>query len=1401
MFSLTRLSSILLAVSLSLCGMAKGGLIARESFDYTAGSVSPADGGAGWDGAWRDNTGAAAAITVASGLAQGNLTTNGGAMTVGSTSTTRFRLLSPASVTAIQQQQAGAGELWLGFVGRNTGASGKGFQVTQMTGYTDTAANRRILMGTNLFTGNGWSWTNETTIGNGNLSGIDTTNQVFYVIKFKFNSATSSSTTMYLFNTSVTDVTNLANATYVSATGTNNDASRQPVFDRLRVSSQNLAIDEIRIGTSFADIASYSPAPVAPGITSHPTAVAATEFGSATFSVQATGTQPLAYQWKKGTEDLIGKTAATLTLSGLSATDAGDYSVTVTNSEGSVTSNTATLSVAPYNRDISAAAGLLGRILPAYSSQFTTAFVAPENGMDVFEIESSGDKIVLRGNTPVSIASALNHYLKNICRCHVSRNGDQLSLPAPLPLVPAKIRVVSPHRVRFFYNPCTFGYTSAWWDWDKWEREIDHLAMDGVNVAQVTPGTEKVFLNTLRDHFGYTDLEVRTWLCMPTHLPWMLLSNMHSFGGPVPSALIESRATLGRQICDRMRSLGMSPMVQGFYGMVPQDFKARDPATDVRTQGTWAGGFQRPNMLNPTDPVFDTFTTHYATALNDVFGPVNYYAADPFHEGGDTTGINLTTASQSILAGISKANPQATWVIEAWGGNPIQAMLDAVDKNRLLVLDLNCTTSEGWRSRASFNNTPWVWCAIQNFGGNTGMISKLGTLASRPAAAFADPAKGPMAGIGAVPEGTHTIPAAYDMLFSHSWSSTAPTLTPWVRDYTRRRYGKSLPAIDDAWEILLETALDLTASIEEPHNSIITARPGLSTNLKARTWSTTNIPYDASRFAEAWGKLLEASPEAGLSDAYRFDVADVARQTLCDLATRHQRALAAAVTANNAAAVHLHGDRILEIIADLDILCASRREWLLGSWIEDARSWGTTPAEQDLCELAARRLLTTWNASVSDLNDYANREWAGLLGGFHLPRWQQFITALYAAVDAGQSFNETSVRSQIGAWELTWANGHEAHTTTPVGDSIAIAQSLWAKYGNEAVNGFSSTTLPVGATWTPAICSTSPVRWTRDVTSIINQTGVWVAHFQYTSGSNALQISRAAVDDGTNTLDLDKHPGWTGIINFDNRYYLRVPTLPSVLNFTATVNSAGGTDSNGTLTFTRCPELTVGNTWAPADCAIARQIWNRDVTATVNQTGVYQLTLTRTGGSANLTVDRAWLEQNGATIAAEVRDETLTSATTNQSWTLTVDEIAATPVTLRLATGSSAAAGSSGTITLIRTGSLPQPAPNPVNWAAWSAANNANPSALFEFLQGTTATSNPLGIVSGNQLHFKFAPNRTGVALGLESSSDLTSWQADTTATFLGETTLTPTESKRTWLFPATESHRFYRLKATPSTP
>ena len=53
-------------------------------------------------------------------------------------------------------------------------------------------------------------------------------------------------------------------------------------------------------------------------------------------------------------------------------------------------------------------------------------------------------------------------------------------------------------------NYCTFSYSARWWDWERWEREIDYMAMRGINMPLSIVGYEAVLFYTLRD-LGYTD--------------------------------------------------------------------------------------------------------------------------------------------------------------------------------------------------------------------------------------------------------------------------------------------------------------------------------------------------------------------------------------------------------------------------------------------------------------------------------------------------------------------------------------------------------------------------------------------------------------------------------------------------------------------------------------------------------------------------------------------------------------------------------------------------------------------------------------------------------------------------------------------------------------------------------
>ena len=88
------------------------------------------------------------------------------------------------------------------------------------------------------------------------------------------------------------------------------------------------------------------PTPVAPTISTQPADASVPAGQTAHFSVVATGTSPLSYQWHANGQDIAGATAASFTTAPTTATDDGTgFSVTVSNSTGSVTSNTVHLTV------------------------------------------------------------------------------------------------------------------------------------------------------------------------------------------------------------------------------------------------------------------------------------------------------------------------------------------------------------------------------------------------------------------------------------------------------------------------------------------------------------------------------------------------------------------------------------------------------------------------------------------------------------------------------------------------------------------------------------------------------------------------------------------------------------------------------------------------------------------------------------------------------------------------------------------------------------------------------------------------------------------------------------------------------------------------------------------------
>lgn len=92
---------------------------------------------------------------------------------------------------------------------------------------------------------------------------------------------------------------------------------------------------------------------------------------------------------------------------------------------------------------------LISRLLPEYTSYFHITVDPSLSGnanLDMFEYQSHGSKLFIKGTTGVACSLGVNHFLKYYCKAHVSWSGDQLNIPTPFPTVSTLVTVRVPYR-------------------------------------------------------------------------------------------------------------------------------------------------------------------------------------------------------------------------------------------------------------------------------------------------------------------------------------------------------------------------------------------------------------------------------------------------------------------------------------------------------------------------------------------------------------------------------------------------------------------------------------------------------------------------------------------------------------------------------------------------------------------------------------------------------------------------------------------------------------------------------------------------------------------------------------------------------------------------------------------
>lgn len=704
---------------------------------------------------------------------------------------------------------------------------------------------------------------------------------------------------------------------------------------------------------------------------------------------------------------------------------------------------------------------LLDRVDPGASSRFHLE-IRPDS-IDFFEIYAVDGLPAIAANNPVNLAVGLNWYLKHYTGVHLSWNNLSTPLPALLPL-PADVERHTTDAIhRYYLNYCTHSYSMPFWDRDRWQREIDWMALHGINMPLAITGVDAAWRNTLL-RLGYSEADADAFIAGPAFQAWWLMNNLEGWGGPNSGQWYADRIELRRFILDEMKSWGMSPVLPGYSGMLPHDAETR-LGLSVSGKGLW-NGFTRPVFMLPDNSRFEEIAAIYYDELTRLYGPADYYSMDPFHEGGSLDGVDLKEAAATIARCMKRVNPDAVWVVQGWNENPRQDLLDGVAPGDLLVLDLASEIKPGWGDPQSPSKTPrpdgfgphdWLFCMLLNFGGNVGLHGRMDYLIDEYYKARSDSRFGPtLRGYGLTMEGIDNNPVMYELMSELIWRDEKPDKADWLLSYARARYGAgndpagadsaAFAAVDSAWAALSRSIYNCPPGNMQQGTteSVFCARPSLSV-WQVSSWSRMEPYYAPDSVIQAALRFAEAAPALADNPNYRYDLVDIVRQGVAERGRLVYKEMVDAFNRADRPAFIDAADRFLSLILAQDRLLASRPDFGVGNWIESARALAHNPDEADLMERNARLLITTWGpreaSEAGKLRDYAHREWSGLLRDFYYPRWQAWIDARLAELDGADP-----APIDFYSMDDKWVNSRHHYPLSSGADEVAVALDVAGKF-------------------------------------------------------------------------------------------------------------------------------------------------------------------------------------------------------------------------------------------------------------------------------------------------------------------------------------------------------------------
>ncbi len=314
------------------------------------------------------------------------------------------------------------------------------------------------------------------------------------------------------------------------------------------VSLYNRALNSNEIAAIFAaGSAGKCKGATPPSITVAPTNQTVAVGSNALFTVTATGTAPLSYQWQVGSTAITGATTSSLALTNVQTTDAGNYTVTITNLAGS-TNSSATLTVLTPPSITLQPVGLTNGL------GTTATFTATASGSPTLTYQWQFNGVNLTNNARITGVTTTNLTITSLVATDsgnytlIARNpvGTATSSPAPLSVLAPPVVTIAPtsRTVAVGANP-VFTVTATGTAPLNYQWQVGSTAITGAttsslaltNVQTTDAGTYTVTITNL---IGSTNSSATLTVLTPPGIAQQPVSTTNNLGGSASFTAIAS---------------------------------------------------------------------------------------------------------------------------------------------------------------------------------------------------------------------------------------------------------------------------------------------------------------------------------------------------------------------------------------------------------------------------------------------------------------------------------------------------------------------------------------------------------------------------------------------------------------------------------------------------------------------------------------------------------------------------------------------------------------------------------------------------------------------------------------------------------------------------------------------